>query len=216
MLKQKNKSFDPSDTFRLIEVAYVSGRSFVTHINKVEMVIRLPGLLDFDVNDFSKMPLNIATCKGMIYKGLKTCLAIRMQQKVFQVTHADRINQAKQSCLFQSLGIEKGCSSSCLNCSNAHMLKQLIELTEQANKMSRPEPYAQICAGKLESVLLGYRSNPWLLLGSQGFPNSMFRVMVEILKVGLRSHLTEKANFGFGALNRIEEIYRMVSSGTES
>ena len=213
LLKQKHKSFDPSDTFRLIEVAYVSGRSFVTHLNKCELVIRLPGLLDFDTNDFTKMPLNIATSKGMIYAGLRTCLSIRMQQRVFQITHADRINQAKQRCLTQSLGIENGCSSDCLNCSNAPVLKHFIELTEQANKMSRPEPYAQICAGVLEKVLMGFRSDPWLLLGSQGFPNSMFRTLIEILKVGLRSHLTEKANFGFGALNRIEQVYRVVTQG---
>ena len=213
LLKQKSKSFDPSETLRIIEVAYVAGRCFSTHLNKTELVIRLPGLIEFDENDPLTAPINIATCRGLLYKGLKGCLAIRMQQRVMQVTHAEKIEQNGRACLAQSLGISGNCTSDCPICTNGHLLKQFIELVSQANDVTRPEPFAQICSRQLEKCLLAFQSSPWLLLGSKDFPNAMYRAMVEILKVGLRSHLTERSNFGFGAFNRMEEIYRMVTLG---
>lgn len=213
LLKQKNKSFDPSETIRITEVAYVAGKAFSTHINKTELVIRLPGLIEFDENDLFSAPINIATCKGLLYKGLKSCLAIRMQQRVMQVTHAERIERDGRSCLAQSLGISGSCTDDCPICKNGHLLKQFVELVGQANEVTRPEPFAQICSKQLEKCLLAFQSNPWLLLGSKEFPNAMYRAMMEILKVGIRSHLTERSNFGFGALNRMEEIYKMVTTG---
>lgn len=213
LLKQKTKSFDPSETIRVIEVAYVAGKHFSTHLNKTELVIRLPGLIEFDENDPFSAPINIATCRGLLYKGLKGCLAVRMQQRVMQVTHADKIEQQGRACLAQSLGINGGCTSDCPICSNGHLLKQFVELVGQANEVTRPEPFAQICSRQLERCLLAFQSSPWLLLGSKEFPNAMYRAMMEILKVGIRSHLTERSNFGFGAFNRMEEIYKMVTQG---
>ena len=213
LLKQKAKSFDPSDTIRLTEIAHVGGKAFITHINKMEMAIRLPGLIKANVDSSKSIPINVLTIQGMMYKGLKTCLSLRMQQKVLQMTQSDRINRAKQGCLLESLGLEGSCAPDCINCSKKHLLKQFIELVQQANKGSRPEPFAQIVSSKLETVLLEFQSCPWLLLGSNQFPHCMFRAMMEILKVGLRSHLTEKSNFGFGALTRIEEVYKFTMRG---
>ena len=113
LLKQKMKSFDPAETLRTIEVAYVAGKAFCTHLNKIELVIRLPGLIELDENDpFNGAPINVSTCKGLLYKGLRSCLSIRMQQKVMQVTHADKIDQISRGCLAQSLGINGGCTDS--------------------------------------------------------------------------------------------------------
>ena len=213
LLKQKSKSFDPSDTLRLTEIAYIAGRAFTTHLNKMEMAIRLPGLLKMDLKDPRNTPVNIATIRGMMYKGLKTCLSIRMQQRVLQMTHSEKISRAKQSCLVESLGIEGNCPADCIHCSKKHLLKQFTDLIEMANLNSRPEPYAQIVSRKLELVLIGYQSEPWLLLGFHQFPNSMFRAMMEVLRIGLKAHLTETSNFSFGALTRLEEIYRMTTRG---
>ena len=215
LLKQKSKSFDPSDTLRITECAYVTGRAFATHLNKAELVIRLPGLIKFNEANPTDAPINILTCKGLLIKGLRTCFAIRMQQKIMQSTHVEKIGQANRSCLAQSVGVNGGCSNNCILCENGHLLKQFAELVRQANEITRPEPYAQICSRQLERCLMAFRTSPWSLLGCSDFPNHMYRAMVEILKVGLRAHLTDRSNFGFGAFSRMEQIYKMVTSGND-
>ena len=212
MLKHKDTSFDPSDTLRVTEIGHVAGRAFRTHLNKVEFVIRLPGLLDLN-NDKNSQPINVQTCRNLLYKGFKSCLAIRTQQKVLQMTSADKIQAARLQCVAQSMGIKKGCDEQCTNCTKGHLLKQFVDLALQSNSASRPEPFAQIASGQLEKLLLAYQRNPWLLLANPDFSNCMFRTMVETMKIGIRVHMTGNSNFGFGALNRLEEIYRMVTTG---
>ena len=129
------------------------------------------------------------------------------------MTNADRIQAARQKCVAQSLGIQKGCDAQCTNCNKGHLLKQFIDLVVQANHATRPEPFAQIASGQLEKLLLAYQSEPWLLLANPDFSNCMFRTMVETMKVGIRVHMIGNSYFGFGALNRLEEIYRMITLG---
>ena len=189
------------------------GKAFCTHLNKTELVIRLPGLIDYNESDPTSAPINISTCKGLLYSGLKTCFAIRMQQRIMQTTHVEKIGQSSRGCLTQSVGISNGCGEKCTVCENYNLLKQFTDLVKQANEITRPEPFAQIVSRRLEKCLMAFRTCPWLLLSSRDFPNCMYRALLEILKVGLRSHLTERSNFGFGALTRMVEVYRMATSG---
>ena len=173
----------------------------------------MPGLLGTDTSDLTNQPLNVRTLKSVICKGLKVCLSIRMQQQVLQVTHAKTIQEAKNRCLNHALGLSSGCVEDCTNCNGKNLLKQFTDLMSKANDATRPEPFGMIAAQKLEKVLLAYQENAWLLLGDDGFSNGMFKCLVEVMKIGLRNHLMERGYFAYGALSRLEEIYRVVTTG---
>ena len=129
------------------------------------------------------------------------------------MTNANVIQEAKNKCLNHSLGLNKGCGDKCTSCNGKELLKQFTELMNEANNATRPEPFAMIAAQKLEKVLIAFQDSPWILLGETDFSNNMFKVLVEVMKVGVRNHLTQKSYFAFGALSRLEEIYRVITAG---